>query len=118
MTKFIPNKTVEEKLSDNIALLKQQHRERQYNKKNCPVVSCGLIFEIAGGFFRVHKQECGVLVLKADEKLMFEHDVSMIRCLSYIVGARSSVSVADWNWRPTRYKKDKLYLKPISPIGL
>ncbi len=95
---------------------KQRLRNKQYPKKNAPIVDKDVLIEICGGYFKVHRQCRESLILKACDKSNFDNNVNLLRVLSYICGARNAVSVYNWNWRPVRYKKDKLYLKALHPL--
>ncbi len=109
-----PNLIVQ--IQENVLKAKQQLKNKQYPKKYAPVVEKEVLIEICGGYFKVHRQDGRSLVLKACEKKNFESDVNLLRVLSYICGARDTVSVYNWNWRPVRFKRDKLYLKALHPL--
>ncbi len=104
------------KIEENLVELKQELRNKQHPKKHAPRVDRELLIEICGGYFKVYRQEGKSLILKACDKSNFERGVNLLRVMSYICGARKTVSVDNWNWRPIRFKKDKLYLKALHPL--
>lgn len=115
--KFIPNKTQEQELQEQINHLKQDLKARQYPSKHAPKVEPDLLITISGCSLNFLKQEKGMLVLQANKKLAFENGTNILRALSYIVGVYDHVTVAGWTWRPIRYKKHKLYLRPVAPVN-
>ncbi|HCG7330454.1 TPA: hypothetical protein NJ407_004066 [Vibrio parahaemolyticus] len=110
------NRSIVDQIEENVSKIKQELRKKQYPKKNAPAIDEGVLIEICGGYFKLHQQNGKTLVLKACEKTNFENGVNLLRVMSYICGARDTVSVYNWNWRPVRFKKDKLYLKALSPL--
>lgn len=116
--KFIPNKTAEEQIEDNINQAKQILKRKQFPSKHAPKLEPSLLITICGCTFKVHRQDKELLVLKADETINFENNVNVLRSVSYIVGARPHVSIEGWDWRPTRYKKNKIYLRPVAPSNI
>lgn len=105
-----------QQIQENVSKAKQHLRNKQYPKRHAPKVDKDVLIEICGGHFKVHRQDGKSLVLKACEKKNFENNVNLLRVLSYICGARDTVAVYNWNWRPVRFKKDKLYLKALHPL--
>lgn len=77
--KFIPNKTTEQQIEGNLSQVKHKLRTKQHPKKHAPAIPCGLNYEICGGFFALHKQDKGTLVLTIDSKACFESGVSTLR---------------------------------------
>lgn len=115
MLKF---ETIEAQIQRNVDEFKRITMRNQYPKSKAPVLDADLEVEICGCVFNLHKQEGTMLVLKANEKANFERNVKIISAISYIAGARNSVAVAGWDWRPLRYKGNKLFLRPIAPTLL
>lgn len=97
-------------------------KRSQYPKKHAPTLPADLLITLpAGGvkgYFNVHKQTVNELVIRIDEDLCFEHAVNVERVLSYVKGLGLEVAIYGWNWRPTRRKGMKLFLKPVAPSGL
>tara|TARA_Y100000588_G_scaffold87175_4_gene92842 strand:- start:6 stop:371 length:366 start_codon:yes stop_codon:yes gene_type:complete len=116
--KFIPNKTPEQELKDKVDLVKQELKRKQYPSKHAPKVESDLLITISGCSLNFLKQEKGMLVLQANKKLAFENGTNILRALSYIAGVYDHVTIAGWTWRPIRYKKHKLYLRPVAPVDL
>ncbi|QFT40030.1 MULTISPECIES: hypothetical protein [unclassified Vibrio] len=112
---MIPNNSIQAQIENNVSLIKQELKRKQYPSKNAPVLNTELLITICGCTFKVLRQEKRSLVLVADEKVNFERGINILRSISYIAGARSSVSIMDYDWRPTRYKGNKLYLRPVAP---
>ncbi|UTZ44513.1 hypothetical protein [Vibrio campbellii] len=110
------NQEIIEQIEKNVSEIKQAHRNKQYPKKHAPKVDKDVLIEICGGYFKLHAQDGKSLVLKACDRTNFERDVNLLRVMSYICGARNAVAVYNWNWRPVRFKKDKLYLKALHPL--
>ncbi|MBS9820021.1 hypothetical protein [Vibrio alginolyticus] len=118
MMKFTPPPSAEQQLETQVDQLKQQFKRRQFPKKNAPMLPLDLLVTISGCTFGLHSQKDGRLVLKADKAINFDKGINVLRSVSYIAGARDSVSIAGWDWRPTHFKKDKLYLRPVAPSDL
>ncbi|HHF2868994.1 TPA: hypothetical protein ACPJZQ_004152 [Vibrio alginolyticus] len=118
MMKFTPPPSAEQQLETKVNQLKQKFKRRQFPKKNAPVLPLDLLVTISGCTFGLHSQKNGRLVLKADKEINFDKDVNVLRSVSYIAGARDSVSIAGWDWRTTHFKQDKLYLRPVAPSDL
>ncbi|WP_170894409.1 hypothetical protein [Vibrio sp. 2-2(9)] len=118
MMKFTPPPSAEQQLETQVNQLKQELKRRQFPKKNAPTLPLDLLVTISGCTFKLHSQTDGRLVLKADKAINFDKGINVLRSISYIAGARDSVSIAGWDWRPTHFKKDKLYLRPVAPTDL
>lgn len=108
--------TIEQQIENNISEIKHLVRVRQYPKKHAPTIPPTLLMEIYGGLFTVHKQNKNTLVLSLDVEMCVKKNVKPIRILSYICGAMDHVSIENWNWRPIRFRANKIFLKPVSPI--
>lgn len=115
---FTSPPSAKQQLKTQVNQLKQQFKRRQFPKKNAPALPLDLLVTISGCTFKLHSQKDGRLVLKADKAINFDKGVNVLRSISYIAGARDSVSIASWDWRPTHFKKDKLYLRPVAPSDL
>lgn len=95
--------------------LQRGMKRKQMPKKHAPTLEKTLLITLSGCAFNVHKQTSNQLVLTANDKINFENGVNPTRVISYIQNTYNEVAIADWNWRPVRWKKDKLFLKPIAP---
>ncbi|CAH0543136.1 hypothetical protein [Vibrio marisflavi] len=94
----------------------QARRRKQAPAKNAPVVPSELLITLSGCYFRIHQQKSnGALTLIVDEKANFEAGVNIVRACSYIVGVYDAVSICGWDWRPLRYRRNKIFLKAICP---
>lgn len=93
-------------------------KRNQYPKKNAPILDKEMLITLSGCCFRIHKQEVENLVLIADEDINFDNNVDPIRVISYIAGTYEHVAIYGWNWRPTRWKKNKLYLIASAPTSM
>ncbi|MCG6387471.1 hypothetical protein [Vibrio fluvialis] len=99
--------------------IKRERRRTQFPKKNAPKLPNDLLITLTGGgvvgYFRLHKQTNNEIVIKTDEKLCAENGVDTQRILSYVKGVGSEVAIYGWNWRPTKWKGNKLFLTPVAP---
>jgi hypothetical protein len=102
-------------IEEQTSALQRDMKRKQMPKKHAPKLEKSLLITLSGCAFNVHKQTDNQLVLIANEKVNFEKGVNAVRVISYIEGTYDEVTISDWNWRPVRWKKDKLFLKPIAP---
>ncbi|HHX8554579.1 TPA: hypothetical protein ACVO14_002364 [Vibrio alginolyticus] len=95
--------------------IQRERKRNQVPKKNAPTLDKSLLITLSGCTFNVHKQTPNQLILCSNSEINFDKGVDEIRVISYIHGVYKEVTIADWNWRPVKWKKNKLFLKPIAP---
>lgn len=95
--------------------IQRERKRNQMPKKNAPKLNRSMLITLSGCAFNIHKQTPNQLVLCANADVNFDNGVDETRIISYIHGVYNEVTIADWNWRPVKWKKNKLFLKPVAP---
>ncbi len=96
----------------------RERKRKQFPKKYAPILESDMLVTLSECAFNVHKQDVANLVLVPNEDINFKNCINAVSKISYIAAVYKAVSIHGWDWRPTKWKNNRLYLTAIAPTLL